>query len=1089
MQPEENITGYRLSPQQQRLWRLLAQSGTDPFRSVCVAELRGALDVSRLERALTAACRRHEALRTRFELLPGLDLPLQVIDDEPAAVRVRTVEGGGDYEAALARLLEEESAADGAARECALRTSVAEAGDGRTLLLLSAPSMCADATSIRNLLAEVLSAYACGSTAPCEDEEAVQYVQFSEWQHELLAEPDAPSFWQRGIAAASPDLPGQTDARTFAAFSPRSQSVELSAGAMAGVARLVIERGLSVEALLLACWQVLLSRLTAEPGVLVHVGSACRPFEEMAGAVGLYAKWLPLETDFEGAAPLVEVAERAQAALTEARSHEGYYRPGQEFTADVNIEDAHAAPAFQSADTDIPPQGLLGFSYEEWPAGGGGETGGLGWRVLHAASLTERFRLRLSAASHAGGLRLSFDYDAAVVDEEAVRRWSEAYLLMLELASQRPSTPAAALPAVGERERRLLLRSYDLSESDTPAARASVDSGETLDVLFARQAALTPDAPAAVCGDSRLSFSELGALSDRLASRLRRLGVTRGAVVGVLMERSAEMVAALLGVLKAGAAYLPLDPSQPAARLRFMLADSGARALLTHRGLGGALGGAALPTLDLDDSPLEGEGAGAAPPSGVTGSDLAYVIYTSGSTGEPKGVMVEHASAVALRAALRRDIYGEAEAAAGGRPLRVSLNAPLYFDASVKQWVQLLSGHTLVVIPKGVRRDPAALLDYLTRQRVDVLDATPSLLRLLLDEAEATGVELPRVLLSGGEAIDEALWGRLAGLSSTAAYNLYGPTECTVDSSVGRVVAGGGRPTIGRAVEHAHLLVLDAPGRLAPLGATGELYIGGAGVARGYLNRPSLTAERFVPHPWGAEGERLYRTGDLVRLLPSGELDYIGRADRQVKLRGYRVELGEVEAALRRQAGVRDAAALVREDVPGEKRLAAYLVLEPDFTPELNDWRERLGESLPRYLMPNNVVVLDSLPLTANGKVDYAALPLPEKVTLKRTDYVEPRTPVEEAVAEIWSALLKKEEFGVEDNFFELGGHSLLVIQMLSKVRSIFNVRLRLRSVLDEPTVAAIAAQLEQLLGESRELPEPCLAAQPSGLAQSYEAR
>nr|QEO73749.1 condensation domain-containing protein [uncultured bacterium] len=622
MQSEENIIGYRLSPQQQRLWRLLAPSGTNPFRSVCVAELRGALDVSRLERALTLACRRHEALRTRFDLLPGLELPLQVIGDEPAAVRVRTVEVGGGYEAALARLLEEESAAGDAARECALRTLVAEAGDGRTLLLLSAPAMCADTASMLNLLEEVLSAYACDSKVPCEGEEVVQYVQFSEWQHELLAEPDAPSFWQRGVAASSTDLPLQTDAHT-PAFSPRSLSVELGDEAMASVARLVIERGLSMEALLLSCWQVLLWRLTAEPGVLVHVGSACRPFEEMAGAVGLYAKWLPLAADFAGEDSLVEVAERAQSLLAEARSHEGYYRPGQEFTAGVNVEDAH--------DTDIQPRGLLGFSYEEWPGGGSGETGGLGWRVLHAASLSERFRLRLSATSHAAGLRLSFGYDAAAVDEEAVRRWSEAYLLMLEAASQQPSTPAAALPAVGERERRLLLRPCDFSEPDRTAARASVDSGETLHKLFKRQATLTPDAPAVVCGDSRLSFSELDSASDRLASRLCRLGVARGSVVALLFERSTEMFVGLLAALKAGAAYLPLDASQPESRLRFMLGDSGARALLTHRGLGLELGGATLTRVDLDDADLdaetEGEEWAAAP--GVNGSDLAYVIYTS----------------------------------------------------------------------------------------------------------------------------------------------------------------------------------------------------------------------------------------------------------------------------------------------------------------------------------------------------------------------------------------------------------------------------------------------------------------------------
>ncbi|MET0646189.1 MAG: amino acid adenylation domain-containing protein, partial [Pyrinomonadaceae bacterium] len=658
-------------------------------------------------------------------------------------------------------------------------------------------------------------------------------------------------------------------------------------------------------------------------------------------------------------------------------------------------------------------------------------------------------------------LRLSFYYDPRRFDVEAVVRFSEQYLTLLGASVESPDAPVGALALLGERERDRLLVEWQGATAPFPHDRC-------LHQLVEEQAARTPERTAVVYEDDELSYAELNGRANQLARRLRELGVGRDSLVGIMTERSVEMVVALLGVLKAGGAYVPLDPACPRERLAFMLEDAAVHVLLTQQHLVERLPEPRSEVIAVDSEWETISRQSAENLQNVAGADdLAYVIYTSGSTGLPKGVMIRHRSVLNLLAALEQVVYSNHP---GVR--RVSVNAPLSFDASVKQLIQLAHGRTLCVVPEWVRRDGVAFGEYVSRRRIELLDCTPAQLRLmetLPDASQTGGTRYPWVALVGGEAIDPPLWRRLAADSHTAYYNVYGPTECTVDATCARVSPQLAVPTIGRALPNVRTLVLDGRGQLAPVGMAGELCLGGEGVARGYLRRERLTEEKFIADPFSAEaGARLYRTGDLARHLLDGTLEYVGRIDRQVKLRGYRVEPGEVEAAVASHPGVRECAVVAREDEPGDRRLVAYVVINREVS--IGSWQEYLKHKLPEYMLPTAFVEMATLPLTRHGKVDWQALPAPEAgVGANRGDLRGARTPVEEILAGLWAEVLHVREVGIDENFFELGGHSLLATQLMSRVREAFGVEVALRRLFEEPTVAELAAHIEDIITQEVE--------------------
>ncbi|HLE85146.1 MAG TPA: amino acid adenylation domain-containing protein, partial [Thermoanaerobaculia bacterium] len=610
---------------------------------------------------------------------------------------------------------------------------------------------------------------------------------------------------------------------------------------------------------------------------------------------------------------------------------------------------------------------------------------------------------------------------------------------------------------------------------------APFPDGATLPELLARQAARAPDATAVVFRDAWLSYGELARRARVLGRHLRRrLDGAGGAaggrdrVIGVCAERSVEMVVALLGVLEAGAAYLPLDPAYPRERLAFMLADAAAPLLLTQAAIAaGELGetlrgsGAAIILLDGGWAAIEAEdaAAGAEPaPFAAMPEDLAYVIYTSGSTGRPKGVMVPHRGIVnRLVWMQRRYRLDETD--------RVLQKTPFSFDVSVWElfW-PLLAGARLVMAEPGRQGDPGYLAGALARCGVTTLHFVPSMLQLFVERAGAGSCPAVRRVIASGEALPPSLAARFAErFPGVELDNLYGPTEASVDVTAHRCCdERAATVPIGRPIENLRVSVLDREGRPEPVGVPGELHLAGVGLARGYLGRPALTAERFVPDPSagrtvGGAGGRLYRTGDLCRALPDGEIEFLGRLDFQVKVRGLRIELGEIEAALASHPDVREVVVTARPDGAGELRLAAYLVAA-GAPPSLGALRRHVGSTLPDYMVPSAFVFLEALPLSANGKVDRRGLPEPAAGGPERErGYVPPRTPMEAALAEVWAEVLRAERVGVHDNFFELGGHSLKATQVTTRIEEAFGVELPLRALFETPTVAGLAERVAEL--------------------------
>ncbi|HEX6747845.1 MAG TPA: non-ribosomal peptide synthase/polyketide synthase [Longimicrobium sp.] len=810
--------------------------------------------------------------------------------------------------------------------------------------------------------------------------------------------------------------------------------------------------GVSAASVFHLAWAQVLARVSGRDDVVF--GTVL--FGRMAGGegadrvMGLLINTLPvrLRVGAEGAAAAVRsthallagLLRHEHASLAMAQRCSGVAAPTPLFTSLLNYRHSKGGGEKKRAQSGEAPQalpgmrGIMGQERTNYPVS------------LSVDDRGERFSLAAQVAAPAEA-------------ERVCRMMHTALERLVEALERSPGRAMGSLDVLPEAERALVVEEWNRTEAEYPADRC-------IHELFEEQAARTPGAVALRFGEESLTYAELDGRANRLAHHLRGRGVGPEVRVGVLMERGVEMVVSLLAVLKAGGAYVPLDPAYPAERLAFMLADSGAGLLLTRLPLPEGLPphAAEVVCLDADRERIEA-GSARAPTAGVLPGNLAYVIYTSGSTGTPKGVMVPHRGVPNLA-------YAQARRFGIDDTSRVLQFASLSFDAAVAELFDaLLAGATLVLAPREALLPGPGLLETLRRGRVTVATLPPSVLSVLPPD------DLPelRTVVSAGEAVDAATVERWSG--GRAFVNAYGPTETTVCAASARCEADGRAPAIGRALENVRVYVLDAAGRPAPLGVPGELYVGGVGVARGYLGRPGLTAEKFVPDPFGGEtGARLYRTGDRVRWSVRGELEFLGRVDAQVKVRGFRIEPGEIEAVLRRHERVADCVVVAREDVPGEKRLVAYVVGDV----EAGVLREHLLRELPEHMVPSAYVFLDALPLSPNGKLDRKALPAPELASaLER--YVAPRTPLEEVLAEIWAEVLRLERVGVTESFFELGGHSLLATRVVSRVRQVFGVEVPLRVLFEGPTVAELAGRVEAMRRAGLPVLPPVVPAERTG--------
>ncbi|HEX2079726.1 MAG TPA: amino acid adenylation domain-containing protein, partial [Longimicrobium sp.] len=944
--------------------------------------------------------------------------------------------GEADREAALRRRAGEEArrAFDLSAGPL-FRAALLRLGGEEHVLLLSMHHIVSDGWSMGVLFRELSAlyeAYREGGESPLA-ELGVQYADYAVWQREQLRGELLErqlSYWKERLAGAPEllDLPTDHPRPAVQTFRGAHERIELPGELLERLRTLSRSEGATLYMVLLGAFQALLSRYSGSEDVVVGSPIAGRGQSEVEELIGFFVNTLVLRTDLSGDPSFREVLRRVREVTLGAYEHQEM--PFERLVAELRPERSLShSPLVQVAFTLNNAQdtggGLAGLSVQ-----------GVGTELEVA-----KFELSLVLAVGSDGLRGGLTYSTDLWEAATMQRLLGHFGRVMEQAAADPDVRISQVTLLNEAERRQVLEEWNRTDAEYPA-------GSPIHRLFEEQAGRTPDAAAVVFAGAALTYAELDHAANRLANHLRRRGVRPETRVGICLERGTELVVAILAVLKAGGAYVPLDPAYPAERLAFMLADSGARLLLTRLPLPEGLPphAAEVVCLDADRERIEAESA-QAPAAGALPENLAYVIYTSGSTGTPKGVMVPHRGVPNLA-------YAQARRFGIDGTSRVLQFASFSFDAAVAELFDaLLTGATLVMAPREELLPGEGLLETLRRGRVTVATLPPSVLAILPPD------DLPelRTVVSAGEAVDAATVERWSG--GRAFVNAYGPTETTVCATSASCEADGRVPTIGRALENVRVYVLDAAGRPAPVGVPGELYVGGVGVARGYLGRAALTAEWFVPDPFGGEtGARLYRTGDRVRWRADGTLEYLGRLDEQVKVRGFRIEPGEIEGTLRRSEGVADCVVVAREDVPGEKRLVAYVVGGV----EAGVLREHLRRELPEYMVPAAFVPLERLPLTPNGKLDRKALPAPDFAPAEER-YVAPRTPAEEVLAEIWAEALRLERVGVAENFFALGGHSLLATRVVSRVHEMFGVELPLRALFERPTVAELAKAVEEM--------------------------
>ncbi|WP_161830741.1 non-ribosomal peptide synthetase [Steroidobacter agaridevorans] len=779
----------------------------------------------------------------------------------------------------------------------------------------------------------------------------------------------------------------------------------------------------------------------------------------MEHCLGMFINTLPLRIRLAGVT-VQGLVEQVQIGLAELLIHEQASLVLAQRCADIPA----TLPLFNAV-----------FNYRHGAFDPGAEwSRASGVRMLSSQSRTN-YPIAISVDDLGDGFRLTAQTDRRVDPHRVVAYLNQAVQSLVEMLERESAVPALSLSILPEKESQEI-DSLSRVSGDMPPSEALIQS------LFESQVKRCPHALALVYKNETLTYAELNSRANQLARYLRERGVGGEKRVGIFFERGCEMLVAILGTLKAGGAYVPLDPDHPSDRLAYMLSDAAPELVLTTKHQRARLGPMRVSTITLDDDWADIGKRPAhdlcAPEVDAHSAHLAYVIYTSGSTGQAKGVMIDHHGVVNLWCGL------ESAAFVGRECTRVALNASLNFDASVQQLVQLLSGRTLFIVPQEQRRDASMMLSLIDDQRIEAVDCTPSQLRMWIAAGMLRRRQFPlRLVLVGGEAIDPDLWSTLACAKDIAFYNVYGPTECTVDATIAPLSGDVTTPHIGRPMANRNVYILNRNEVPVPFGVAGEICIGGLGIGRGYLNRPELTADKFRPDPGRSTSARRYCTGDLGRWRADGVIEYLGRSDQQVKIRGYRIELGEIEARLLERNQVKEAVVIAREDAPGEKRLVGYLVLEETSSrgsgPDLDALREDLKRVLPSYMVPSALVVLKDLPLTLSGKVNRRALPVPERDAFAIAQFEPALGGTETVLAEIWRQLLNIERVGRQDNFFELGGHSLLIVLLIERLRAA-GLSVNVRSIYEHPTLASMASVLEARSGVEGQVP-------PNGIPAACE--
>ncbi|HVK86707.1 MAG TPA: non-ribosomal peptide synthase/polyketide synthase, partial [Kofleriaceae bacterium] len=1061
--------GRPLSFAQQRLWFLQQLAPNDTAYNAPFAQrLRGPLDVEALRRAIEHVIQRHEALRTAFPSRDGVprQIVYQLVRLELHVTSLASIDAA-EREAAVAQLIGEEAARPfDLGERPPLRTWLLRLAEDEHVLVFTLHHVLIDEASFQLMWREVTTAYAAlvAGQEPALPPVKVQYPDYAAKQRARITDAVLKrhlAFWTHQLtgAPARTELPYRHARVRAAASPPREYLIDLGAETTRALRDVAKQGGTTLFMTGLAALRAVLARTTGQEDLCIGAPISTRNRPELRQAIGFFVNTLALRTPLDMRAGFAALLRRERETMLDA--FERQETPFEMIVNALGLErDATSNPLFQISFTHHPAS-------EDAPRLGPVEVSS--YTVERSAA---QFDLEVETSERGESLEIRLSYKSELFEPWVIEGLAHQLACFLREAVRAPELPIARVPLVDEGERGQLIDRWSAPEHEA--------NDLTLRELFEHQVDRTPEATALVLGDARLTYRELDERANRIAAALRAHDVGPEQVVGVALERSFDQVAAIIGVIKTGGAWVPLAPTLPTARLRYIAEVSRARAVVTSAEHAREIGELALPIVDVTSPAVTAAASGRFPVHGVTADHLAYVLFTSGSTGQPKGVMVTHRG-------IRNELAVSNHALLPMGPGEALLAlAPFTFDQSVHEmWWPLVNGATLVLVAEGEQRDPQRVVERIQQGNVTVLELVPTLLRTLVADRALARCPSLRLVAAGGEALTlDLMRAFYAAYPELGLINGYGPTETAVTVCNWRCVPEAEAMVIGDAWANVQFRVLDDHGEPVPLGVAGELFIGGLQLARGYASRPDLTAERFVPDPYATEpGRRMYRTGDRVRRLPDGTIEFLGRVDAQVKLRGFRIELGEIEAAILANEAVAQCAVAIRPSARGEQ-LVAYLVLRSPI--EIAALRGSLAGQLPEYMIPAAYVELEALPLTPSGKLDRRGLPAPSEDAFERAPMVAPRTPDEEAIAKIWREVLGIEEVGVRDDFFARGGHSLLAVQVVARIRTELDATITLAQLFRTPTIEGLAQEISQRTHSPGPAPAAVTAVRSEPLLLSY---
>ncbi|WP_414753961.1 amino acid adenylation domain-containing protein [Anabaena sp. CCY 9910] len=1027
-----------LSFPQQRLWFLDQMEGNSAAYNMAAAvEITGNLQVSILENIIAEIIQRHAILRTNIKnvddnavqiIAPHLTINIPVINLQilPAAEQFAEVE-----RLAIAEQLKPFDLAN----DCLLRVTLLQLAPESYVLLVTMHHIVSDGWSMGVFIQEfstLYTAFSQNQPSPLP-ELAIQYADFAHWQRQCLQGEvleNQLNYWRQQLAGIPPilELPTDRPRPPVQTFQGQTLYFELDQNLTKQLNILCQKSGTTMFMTLMAAFATLLYRYSHQSDIVIGSPIANRDRQETLSLIGLFVNTLVLRTNLEGNPSFAELLQRVKQVALDAYAHQDV--PLERLVEALQPERSLShMPLFQVA-----------FAMQNAPMGKL-ELPNLSLNLLKIENRTAKFDLALSMQETESGLLGEWEFNTDLFDATTISRMAGHFQTLLESIVANPQQRIAEVSLLSASEQHQLLVDWNNTTTDYP-------QGKCIHQLFEEWVEQTPDAVAVVFENQQITYKELNHRANQLAHQLQTLGVKPDVLVGICVERSLEMIVGLLGILKAGGGYVPLDPNYPSDRLAFMLNDAQLPVLLTQQRLVEKLPEhqAIAICLDADWNEIAKNNS-SNPTSTVTTANLAYVIYTSGSTGKPKGVMVEHTGLCNLAKAQIQTFDVQTSS-------RILQFASFSFDASISEIIMTLgAGARLYLGTKESLLPGSSLIQLLQKYGITHITLPPSALAVLPAD------ELPALqnIIVAGEACPPDLVERWS--CGRRFFNAYGPTETTVCATIAECSSNStNKPPIGRPIANTQIYLLDQYLQPVPIGVPGELHIGGIGLARGYLNRPELTQQKFIPHPFSHEpAARLYKTGDLARYLSDGNIEYLGRIDHQVKLRGFRIELGEIEALLSQHPGVIQNILIIREDIPGSQRLVAYTVANPDQIPTISELRQFLKERLPEYMVPSAFVMLDTLPLTPNGKVDRRALPAPESRLELAVNFVAPRTPQEDKLAAIWADVLRLQQVGIHDNFFEIGGDSILSLQIIARANQA-GIQLNIKQLFQHQTIAELAA-------------------------------